>query len=792
MECSRKGHYLTLVRKFFTKMPKTKKQKFDQFLLRELKKEKRKELFRNYKKFEHSSQLTSFPSLTSTPHYQKLKCDRDAVDEQVGQHRNHAFNRPSIDSSKHDNDELSSSDKDNLNQIDSNIYKESSDSSIDEKCLEPNLKEGELRSAQNSLSLSTKKRKKRKRKSNIKLESSCIPQTTAKFIPLSQNMEKSFFVVPTRTESIQQERILLPVVGEEQLIMETIYNNDVTILCAQTGSGKTTQVPQFLFEAGFGDCNHPLYKGIVGITQPRRVAAVSVAKRVQQELGENSDGVVAYQIRYDSSTVGKSTCIKFMTDGILLRELSIGDDMLLTKYSCIIIDEAHERTVGTDILIGWLSRIVKLRNSGRISGVGPLKLIIMSATLRVEDFTDSRLFDSPPVIEIPGRQHKVIVHYNRVTEDNYLEEVVKKVKKIHSTMTLGAILVFVTGQNEVKYLCKKLKDLYGTNAKPEIEDSDLRVDCDGIFNEPEEDYESEVDEFDTLENLEEASDAEEDEVHLLAGNVEDEEEIPEIMPKKNLKLHVLPLYSMLSTAEQLKVFQPTEEDTRLVVVATNVAETSLTIPGVKYVVDTGKEKQRAYDTQTNIQKFQIQWTSAASADQRAGRAGRTGPGHCYRLYSSAVFSNYFPKFSTPEIDRIPLQGVVLNLKSLGIKNVIGFPFPTAPDQYQLKDAEKVLSAIGALKDGVVTPLGEKINLFPVSPRLGKMLVVSSAQSDICPMTIAAVAGMSVGQIFIHEIEIENPGAEEIIDNNAGERTQFYKKMMVNLTELGFCRRKSYI
>ena len=762
-------------------MPKTKKQKFEQFLLKELKKEKRKDLFRNYKKFEHSSQLTSFPCLTSTPHYQKVKCDRDAVDEQAGQHQNHAFNRPSIDSSKHGNDDLLSSDKDDLNPIDSSIDKESSDSSIDEMDLEPNLKESELCSVQNSLSVSTNKRKKRKRKPSAKPETSSIPKTNAKFIPLNQNMEKSFFVVPTRTQSIQQERILLPVVGEEQLIMETIYNNDVTILCAQTGSGKTTQVPQFLFEAGFGDCNHPLYKGIVGITQPRRVAAVSVAKRVQQELGENSDGVVAYQIRYDSSTVGKSTCIKFMTDGILLRELSIGDDMLLTKYSCIIIDEAHERTVGTDILIGWLSRIVKLRNSGRISGVGPLKLIIMSATLRVEDFTDSRLFDSPPVIEIPGRQHKVVVHYNRVTEDNYLAEVVKKVNKIHTTMTLGAILVFVTGQNEVKYLCKKLKELYGTSTstRPEIVDSDVKVDCDGIFNEPDEDYESEVDEFDTLEKLDEASDAEEDEVHLLTGNVEDEEEIPEIVPKKNLKLHVLPLYSVLSTAEQLKVFQPTEEDTRLVVVATNVAETSLTIPGVKYVVDTGKEKQRAYDTQTNIQKFQIQWTSAASADQRAGRAGRTGPGHCYRLYSSAVFSNYFPKFHTPEIDRIPLQGVVLNLKALGIKNVIGFPFPTAPDKYQLKDAEKVLSAIGALKDGAVTPLGEKINLFPVSPRLGKMLVVGSAQSDICPMTIAAVAGMSVSQIFIREIEIEKPGVEEIVDNNAGERTQFYKKMMAN-------------
>lgn len=234
-------------------------------------------------------------------------------------------------------------------------------------------------------------------------------------------IQRAFHVPIPRPESIQASRISLPIVTEEQPIMETITHNDVTILCGETGSGKTTQVPQFLYEAGFGDPKHPKFPGLIGVTQPRRVAAVSMAKRVAEEMGMN-DGTVAYQIRYDRGTVTKQTRIKFMTDGILLRELSgaaggdgEGGDLVLSKYSCIVIDEAHERTVGTDVLIGWLTRIVKLRNSGKVKGVGPLKLIIMSATLRVEDFTENAtLFpkeEKPPVVKVDGRQHKVIYNF---------------------------------------------------------------------------------------------------------------------------------------------------------------------------------------------------------------------------------------------------------------------------------------------------------------------------------------------------------------------------------------------
>jgi ATP-dependent RNA helicase DHX37/DHR1 len=256
--------------------------------------------------------------------------------------------------------------------------------------------------------------------------SSTATKQAAKSITAST--KPAFYIPVNRPADIAVARVNLPVVGEEQPIMEAIYNNDCVILCGETGSGKTTQVPQFLYEAGFGDSRHPLFPGMVGITQPRRVAAVSMAQRVGEELGLKDSGEVAYQIRYDSSTVvpGK-TKIKFMTDGILLRELSgnskklnedsaalgtkKGDaDLLLSKYSCIIIDEAHERTVGTDVLIGWLTRIATLRNGGKVTGVGPLKLVIMSATLRVEDFTSNKtLFPKgpPPVIKVDGRQFKV-------------------------------------------------------------------------------------------------------------------------------------------------------------------------------------------------------------------------------------------------------------------------------------------------------------------------------------------------------------------------------------------------
>ncbi|EGF82706.1 hypothetical protein BATDEDRAFT_15818, partial [Batrachochytrium dendrobatidis JAM81] len=491
---------------------------------------------------------------------------------------------------------------------------------------------------------------------------------------------KAIFVPVDRSEEIQLARLSLPVTGEEQLIMETILANDITILCGETGSGKTTQVPQFLYEAGFGDKSHPLYPGMIGITQPRRVAAVSMANRVAFEMNLHK-GEVAYQIRYDRGLTGKNTRIKFMTDGVLLRELR--SDILLSDYSCIVIDEAHERTVGTDVLIGWLTRVVRLRNSGKIQNIKPLRVVIMSATLRVQDFTDNKaLFpdgNPPPVIKVEGRQHKVVVHYNKITpEIDYVSEAFKKVSKIHKKLPPGAILVFVTGQQEVQ-------------------------------------DESEADKA--------------------------------FVPSVDLApVHVLPLYSMLPTKAQLQIFDPPPEGARLIVVATNVAETSITIPGVKYVVDCGKVKERQYDAYTGVQTFQVSWTSKASADQRAGRAGRMGAGHCYRLFSSAVYNNYFEKFATPEIMRVPIEDVVMQMKAMGINQISNFPFPSPPNCDNLNSAERLLKYLGALDlSAAITSIGRLMSKFPVSPRFAKMLVVAAKQSQpVLPYIVAVISGLSVG------------------------------------------------
>ena len=288
-------------------------------------------------------------------------------------------------------------------------------------------------------------------------------------------MHTAFHVSVNRTPEIEDTRSKLPVVAEEQMIMETVRKNDCTIVCGDTGSGKTTQVPQFLFEAGYGSSDSPC-PGMIGVTQPRRVAAVSMAKRVAHELG-NLYEKVAYQVRFDSS-VGSKTAVKFMTDGVLLREIS--QDFLLSKYSVIVIDEVHERSVNTDILIGMLSRIVQTRARLVIesSKNRPLKLIVMSATLRVADFTHNpALFREgpPPVVQVEGRQYDVTVHFARKTRRDYVEEAFEKVRRGHKKLPPGSMLVFLTGQNEIDYVSKRLRESFPSTSKAEAPPSMMRV-----------------------------------------------------------------------------------------------------------------------------------------------------------------------------------------------------------------------------------------------------------------------------------------------------------------------------
>ncbi|XP_053135616.1 probable ATP-dependent RNA helicase DHX37 isoform X2 [Hemicordylus capensis] len=579
--------------------------------------------------------------------------------------------------------------------------------------------------------------------------------------------EPAVFIPVDRTPEIQEARLKLPILAEEQVIMEAINENPVVIICGETGSGKTTQVPQFLYEAGYASSG-----GIIGITEPRRVAAVSMSQRVANEMNL-SHRVISYQIRFEGN-VTDDTKIKFMTDGVLLKEIQ--KDFLLWKYRVVILDEAHERSVYTDILIGLLSRIVPLRaKKGH-----PLKLIIMSATLRVEDFTtNTKLFSPPPpVIQVDARQFPVAIHFNKRTPlDDYSGECFRKVCKIHRMLPSGGILVFLTGQAEVHSLCRRLRKAFpfcrntpqgGEEKEDSVEETRKfkkskkqknamlpKIDLDNYSVMP-------IDEGDEDRDAgagddEDAGVADSDH-DLDLGEVDMEKDEK---PDASLPLYVLPLFSLLAPEKQAKVFQPPLQGTRLCVVATNVAETSLTIPGIKYVVDCGKVKKRFYDKVTGVSSFRVTWTSQASANQRAGRAGRTEPGHCYRLYSSSVFSD-FEKFTPPEITRRPVEDLILQMKALNIEKVINFPFPTPPPTEALVAAEELLIALGALQEPPksgrlkklqeaklscpISPLGATMASFPVAPRYAKMLALGK-QHNCLPYIITLVSALTVREIF---------------------------------------------
>uniref|UniRef100_A0A8C1HLZ8 Activating signal cointegrator 1 complex subunit 3 n=1 Tax=Cyprinus carpio carpio TaxID=630221 RepID=A0A8C1HLZ8_CYPCA len=597
-----------------------------------------------------------------------------------------------------------------------------------------------------------------------------------------EDCKPAVFIPVDRLPEIQEARLRLPILAEEQVIMEAVRENECVVLCGETGSGKTTQVPQFLYEAGYASSG-----GIIGVTEPRRVAAISMSHRVATEMNLPS-GVVSYQIRYEGN-VTENTKIKFMTDGVLLKEIQ--KDFLLQKYRVVIIDEAHERSVYTDILIGLLSRIVPLRNKKGL----PMKLIIMSATLRVEDFTENkRLFRTPPpVIKVEARQFAVTVHFNKRTPvDNYTGEAFRKICKIHRMLPPGGILVFLTGQAEVHSVCRRLRKAFpyrphrehtednSANAiagfrhrcvlcSQSLSQSLPRINLDSYSalpaDEGDEDRQAGIDD-----DYNEGSDLE-----LELGDHPDSDHEEKADP--SIPLYVLPLYSLLAPELQAKVFRPPPAGARLCVIATNVAETSLTIPGVKYVVDCGRVKKRFYDRVTGVSSFKVTWISQASANQRAGRAGRTEPGHCYRLYSSAVFGD-FSLFSEAEITRRPVDDLVLQMKDLNIEKVVNFPFPTPPSSEALISAEQLLISLGALEEPPrhgrarlscpITPLGRAMAAFPVAPRYAKMLALGRQQGCM-PYIITIVAAMTVREIFE---DYDRPaGSEEESTKMAGKKAR---------------------
>jgi ATP-dependent RNA helicase DHX37/DHR1 len=631
-------------------------------------------------------------------------------------------------------------------------------------------------------------------------------------------------VLVERPPAIAAAREGLPVVAMEQEIMEAVAGHDVLVLCGATGSGKTTQVPQFLLEAGYGSARFPERAGAVGVTQPRRVAAAASAARVAAELGGRVGGLVGYQVRHDRRA-GAGTAIKFMTDGILLREAQA--DLLLRRYSAVVVDEAHERSLNTDILLGLLSRVVALRRrladaadaaeaAGAPPGdaaerVRPLKLIIMSATLRTADFVGNRrLFPAPPpLLAAPARQFPVTVHFARRTEErDYVGAALRKAAAIHTNLPPGGILIFLTGQREVEFACRKLRAQLGPRRGKGAggAGADAAADADGDADADAE----EADEAGGVGGWSGGDAAEADagaaagEALLLAGlgdgagarddyaelSADEEEEEVVVMGAEGLSpeevaaaeaafeaalpgggapagkdaagarpapgaapVHVLPLYAALAPAAQARVFAPPPPGARLIVVATNVAETSLTIPGIRYVVDAGRAKQRLLEEAGGggggggLARYEVRWVSQAAAEQRAGRAGRTGPGHAYRLFSSAVFADVFPPHAPPEIANAPLEGVALSLRALGVERVANFPFPTPPAAGALAAAERCLAALGALEGGgagggALTELGRRMAALPVSPRHARMLleVARAAQDEAAAAAAEAEAG----------------------------------------------------
>lgn len=620
----------------------------------------------------------------------------------------------------------------------------------------------------------------------------------------SDSIDKNSWRILTvnRPEAVKTKRYDLPVSAMEYEIIDSVRNNSVTIICSETGSGKSTQVPQFLYESGF-TLGNAAKQGeddglLICVTQPRRVAAVSTAKRVCYEMGHSSDNgqtirskrgegnLVAYQTKYESAGVGPKTRVKFMTDGILLQEIK--SDLLLRKYAVICLDEIHERGINTDVLLGLLSVALPLRRKAAEEGsLPPLKLVLMSATLRVEDFMNNpSLFaeDPPNLVKVPGRTFPVTVHHSKVTElDDYETAAFQKVCKIHRKLPPGGILVFLTGKQEIVRMVNRLKSSLIPKFDRKTDDNneqDVQVDeiQDEYVDSSLRDMDDDEADGDLFQNDEDNDDYEDmDETDGQQPIFDQDDNIPK-------KVKILPLYSLLSVQDQAKVFAPLDENTRLIVVTTNIAETSLTIPGISYVVDTGRQKCRNYHAGTGVASYDVMWISKASADQRAGRAGRTGPGHCYRTYSSSVYSRHLDAFALPEVLSRPLEDVVLAMKSMNISNVGNFPFPTPPDKSQLDAAVKLLANIGCTDvsniereggDGVITKLGAAIAKLPIGVRYGKMLLVA-AQGNVLDYGIVMVSVLSEASPFAYRKENEagNDESSNESDNDSEDMDEVDK------------------
>ncbi|KAK7302892.1 hypothetical protein RJT34_13789 [Clitoria ternatea] len=483
--------------------------------------------------------------------------------------------------------------------------------------------------------------------------------------------------------SIEKQRQRLPVYKYRTAILYLVETHATTIVVGETGSGKTTQIPQYLKEAGWAAGGR-----LIACTQPRRLAVQTVASRVAEEMGVKLGDEVGYTIRFEDVTKPDVTVLKFLTDGVLLREMM--DDPLLTKYSVIMVDEAHERSISTDILLGLLKKIQRRRPE--------LRLIISSATIEAKSMSDffrmrkkrrepeneeHGLEVEPAILSVEGRGFNVQINYAEEPVPDYVQAAVSTVLLIHEREPTGDVLLFLTGQDDIDAAVQLLSDEVQTNGK------------------------------------------------------------------QSSGLIVLPLYSGLSRAEQELVFSPTPRGKRKVVISTNIAETSLTLEGVVYVVDSGFSKQRFYNPISDIENLVVAPISKASARQRAGRAGRVRPGKCYRLYTEEYFLKHMSNEGIPEIQRSNMVSCVIQLKALGIDNILGFDWPASPSPEAMIRALEILYSLGVLDDDakLTSPTGFQVAEIPLDPMVSKMIIASSelgCSQEI--ITIAAV--LSVQSIWI--------------------------------------------
>eukprot|EP00096_Caligus_rogercresseyi_P009584 TRINITY_DN3278_c0_g2_i1.p1 TRINITY_DN3278_c0_g2~~TRINITY_DN3278_c0_g2_i1.p1 ORF type:complete len:1104 (+),score=332.56 TRINITY_DN3278_c0_g2_i1:64-3375(+) len=469
---------------------------------------------------------------------------------------------------------------------------------------------------------------------------------------------KSIFA---KTKTLKQQREFLPIFAVRQQLLNIIRDNNVIIIVGETGSGKTTQLTQYLHEDGYTKY------GTIGCTQPRRVAAMSVAKRVSDEVGIELGEDVGYSIRFEDCT-SENTVIKYMTDGILLRESLREPD--LDHYSTIIMDEAHERSLNTDVLFGLLRSVVARRTD--------LKLIVTSATMDSKKFAD--FFGNVPVYTIPGRTFPVDLLYSKSTVEDYVDAAVKQAIQVHLGGAEGDMLIFMPGQEDIEVTCDQIKERL----------------------------------------------AQVDEAPALA---------------------VLPIYSQLPSDLQAKIFQAAPDGLRKCVVATNIAETSLTLDGIMTVIDSGYCKMKVFNPRIGMDALSIFPVSQANANQRSGRAGRTGAGNCYRLYTERQYREELLPSTVPEIQRTNLSNVVLLLKSLGVEDLLSFHFMDPPPEDNILNSMYQLWILGALDNtGQLTKMGRKMVEFPLDPSLSKMLIISEEMD--CTLDVLIIVSMlSVPAIF---------------------------------------------